>query len=138
MPSTIQLFEFTGVVIGIMLLILLWHTKKRIKKGPLGTFFSLYSHKYLFSVEFGILFLTASLLISVIAGLENFLTYRVILNLIGRFLLVLAMAIFAFSGKIFLQEVERMLRHREKKKEIFEKMIVKNQKQPSNQNNSLL
>lgn len=123
MLSIIQFFEFAGVVIGAILLIILWYTKKRIKKGPLGIFFSLYSHKYLFSVEFGVLFLTFSILISIIRRLENFTAYDVHLYFISSLLLVLAMAIFALSGKILLQEVERMLRHRERKKEIFEKMI---------------
>jgi len=123
MLTIIHLFNFISVIIGFSLIILIEYVKRRIKKGPLGDFYALYSHQYISSVEFGIFFLIISFLISSFPQLEKILTF----DLLSHFLMALAMLIFVLSGKIFLQEVERMLRHREKEKELLEKYVQKNQ-----------
>jgi cobalamin biosynthesis protein CobD/CbiB len=61
--------------------------------------------------------LVISFLISSFRQLEIILTF----DLLSHFLIFLAMVILVLSGKIFLQEVERMLRHREEGKKLLEK-----------------
>jgi|GEM_PF-6715543 len=122
--QAIQLLNFSGVIIGFLLLGFIEYAKRRIKKGPLGDFYSLYSHRYITSVEFGIIFLTISFFISSFSKLEQLTAF----DILRHFLLVLAMIILALSGKIFLQEVERMLRHREKEKKRFEKIVSEKSK----------
>ena len=107
-----------GIVVGLVLLAIVEYTKIRVKRGPLGELFELYVHKYLLIGEFGILSLTVSL-ISSFSGREviTFGKYNIEIH---HLLIGIAMILFALSGRILLQEVERAIRHRQKGEEILE------------------
>lgn len=110
-----------GAFLGLILITTIEYIKYKVRNGPLGEFYALYARNYIFVAEGGILLLATSFLWAILRLHTTFPLFdRVPVH---EVLMVGAMACFAYSGKIFLGEVERMIRHRQKEKEALAKEL---------------
>ena len=126
-----QLPTLIGFITGAILFIIFEVIRRRIKNGPICEFYTLYIHKYILTLRIGVFLMTAAFFLNFFNLFEKITIFNVQFKF-HNCLMVLAIIIFAFSGRIFFQEVERMLRHHKKEKELCEKRIKDCQKDELN------
>jgi len=103
-------FDFLGLGFGILLLILIEYIKRRFRKSPMGELFALYASKYVVVAELGVVLMTFSFLMSATnPDVRAAAAWKISPH---HLLMMLAMLTFLFSGKIFLDQLERVIRHK--------------------------